>query len=110
MDEFGIYRNTKEDFEEIRQRLDDFGDIVFPYSYDQMGCMIIHISRRFHIMSSMPFGGNPAGRIYVGIYGRGCNHLGKKYIYPSYVFEKLNLGVTDADGFCELWNGVFGEG
>jgi hypothetical protein len=107
MDEYGTYRNTIKDWELLRAELDISGTIVFPYSADGVGCMIILISNNFNILGTMPFGGSPRDRIYVGIYGRGCVHLSKDHVKLEYLQEKLLISQGDAKDFLELWNGLW---
>ena len=108
MDEYGCVRD-EDDFEHIKQKLEEFGSVVFTYSYDGTGAMIVHIDKEFHKIGTMAFGGNPEGRAFVGILGRGCTHLGFKHTHASYIEEKLNLGKSDAEGFANLWNWMWSE-
>lgn len=106
MDEYGCYRNNESDWKEISNSLKKIGSVVFPYSNGNGCCMIILICDRYEQMGIMPFGGKPDGRLYVGIYGRGCNHLSTKQIHPSYIEEKLTKNPEDASIFAEMWNGI----
>jgi len=110
MDEYGSYRNNESDWFELREHLKDHGSIVFPYSYDGDGQMIIHIDSTYTKLGITPFGGNPKGRYYVGIDGRGCGHFAPKHTEASYFEEKLKLGKGDADGLAELWGELFKPG
>jgi hypothetical protein len=107
MDEFGCYRHTTEDAAEVAKQLNANGTVVFPYSYDQVGCMLVLISNNFAKLGVMPFGGNPDGRNYVGIFGRGCGHLSAENgPVESYVEEKLNLQGEDAKNFAEFYQWI----
>lgn len=110
-DKYGCFRNTGEDFDSLAKLLkDSLGvPVLFPYSYsyDEQTCLIILIVPTFIRAGTFPFGGNPNGRVYVGVYGRGCTHLGWEHeMHPSYAEEKLDLGHEDARGFAELWNAL----
>lgn len=103
MDEYGCMRVTQEDALEVRQSLAQGGSVVFALSGDQIGAMIICVTTQFEKLGVMPFGGNPIGRAYVGVYGRGCSHLAMGETHPSYISEKLNLTQEDAKTFAEFW-------
>jgi len=104
-DQYGCSRLTKEDAHEIRQALNLSGTALFPLSGDGGGCLIVLICTQFYKIGVMPFGGNPTGRAYVGVYGRGCNHLSMEAepIHPGYLIEKLNLHQEEAEWFSQLW-------
>lgn len=102
MDEYGCYSNNPTDFDEIAAKLRQHGTIVFPYSDDRIGCMILLISGNFEKLGVMPFGGNPNGRYYVGIYGKGCNHISFDS-QASYLREKFNLSTYDSETLYELF-------
>jgi hypothetical protein len=104
MDDYGCMRLTKEDAKEVRDTLDKVGSVVFALSGDQIGAMIILICTRFNKSGTMPFGGNPTGRAYVGVYGMGCNHFSKDQIHPSYFAEKLKLHEGDAETLAKFWD------
>lgn len=103
MDSYGIFRNTKEDYDQIVAEFFKTGSIVFAYSANGVDCMIVHIDGAFRSLGTMPFGGNPHDRLYVGIYGKGCGHLGVADIAPSYIAEKLKLGSYDSGIFSDFW-------
>lgn len=109
MDRYGCFRNTAEDISEIRSELDKNGTIVFPFSGDQIGCIILVISKSFHSLAVMPFGGNPKGRVYLSAYGRGASHFAPSPIHYSYFEEKLHLHEEEAKWVESLWKGLFGE-
>lgn len=103
MDKYGCMRVTKEDAADVRQSLAQAGSVVFVLSGDGVGAMIIFICSQFEKLGVMPFGGNPIGRCYVGVYGQGCNHLSMGKIHPGYIAEKLNLHDEDAETFAKFW-------
>ncbi len=103
-DEFGCMRaSSREDAMAVRQALDQAGSVVFPLSGDQIGAMVINVTTKFDKLGVMPFGGNPYGRAYVGVYGRGCNHLAMQDTDPNYIGEKLNIAGDDAKTFSDFW-------
>lgn len=106
-----IYENNDADIIEIRDMLGKKKTIIFPYSYDQIGAMIIMISTEFTQMSIMPFGGLIVAHKYlVGVLHRGFFHFDwRNKMYPSYASEKLGIGLPDAEGFSDLWNRLFTE-
>lgn len=103
MDEFGTFRLNRLDAQKIKESLLDQGTIIFPFSYDKIGCMIIMLCVNPCILGTMPFGGNPRGRVYVGIYGRGCGHFSQGQTHWNYFEEKLGLAEPDAMGFANFW-------
>ena len=104
MDAYGCFRPTPEDFAEIKRSLKSFGTLVFPYSGDEIGCVILLISTNFTPIGIMPFGGNPNGSVYIGVYGRGLNHLPIKGLHPNYIKEKLGVTGDEAEWISQLWN------
>ena len=108
MDHYGCMRHSPEDAAEVALALHDHGTVVFPYSFDQIGCMVIFVSIAFEKLGVMPYGGNPEGRAYMGVYGRGCAHISlqKQIEYQSYLDEKLNLGAVEAEHLAEFWGWV----
>lgn len=103
MDNYGCMRVTAEDAAELRAALARSGSVVFALSGDQAGAMVILVSDQFEKVGVMPFGGNPMGRAYVGVYCRGCNHLSKEKIHEGYIAEKLGLGPVDSKTFADFW-------
>lgn len=110
MDEYGSFRHTKEDALEVATALREDPHehtVVFAYSHDQVGSMLVTLSENFSVLGVMPFGGNPRGRMYVGIYGRGCGHLSlEKGPHHSYLEEKLNLEGEDGEKFAEFYSWI----
>jgi hypothetical protein len=104
MDKYGCLKPTLEDAQNVKQALALCSSAVFTLSGDDIGAMIIFISTQFEKIGTMPFGGNPVGRAYVGIYGRGCNHLSMGEIHPGYIEEKLGVGREESETFAEFWN------
>lgn len=110
MDEYGCFRHTREDAREVARALDERDSVVFCYSHDQMGAMLILLCESFLKLGTMPFGGQPEGRMYVGIFGRGCGHLSKeKGPAQSYIDEKLNLKGDDGEKFSEFYAWIIEE-
>ena len=108
MDEYGSFRNTKEDAKELREAMKTSQhDIVFAWSYNQIDCYIFHVSQNFDVLGIMPFGGNPRSRVYVGLYGKGCNHFSKDEIHPSYWEEKLRIDKQGAEAWAEFWTHIW---
>lgn len=109
MDEYGSFRHTKEEAYEVA-KANLFGEAdttVFQWSPDGFGALICVISPRFGVLGIMGFGGNPRGRCFVGIYGRGCGHLSmEKGPYASYIEEKLNIKGEEAEKFCEFYSWI----
>lgn len=103
MDEYGTYE--PEDAEVLAYELKECGTIVFPYSADKVTAFIILISMDFIKYGIMPFGGNPDGRYYVGIYGKGCHHLSLKE-HGNYIAEKLNICDESGEHLQRLFNGM----
>jgi hypothetical protein len=112
VDEYGTYRNTKEDFDELKMAIGTCAPepYVFTYSYDGIGAMIIMLIENFKLpYKPLPFGGNPRGSTYVGILNRGFDHLPRNELHAGYIAEKLNLGEADSNGVAELWNNLYGN-
>jgi len=104
MDEYGTL--GLEDCEKIAYEI-EHGNVVFPFSIDKQTCHIIVITKYFLKMGVMPFGGNPTGRYYVGIYGKGCSHMainGRESI--GYIAEKLNVDEKSAEDIQRLFEGL----
>lgn len=105
MDKYGIHEITKEDALKIRKKLDNQGSVVFSLSGDGLGAMIILLCGDFDVAGSMPFGGQPHGRVYVGIQGRGCFHFERgDELHSAYIMERLGLSQRDADTFAIFWD------
>lgn len=107
MDQYGCIRLDEDDAKLIRDALIRSQAVVFSLSGDQVGAMVICLTTNFDKIGVMPFGGNPTGRIYVGVYGRGCNHLAPEPTHAGYIAEKLNLSPSDAETFATFWRMVF---
>ena len=106
MDEYGIYNDSEEDIKSLADALKENGTIVFSYSADKTTAFIVLISQSFAKLGIMPFGGNPSGRFYVGIYGRGCSHLSFKNESVGYISEKLGVGEHSAEHLQWLFYGI----
>ncbi len=107
MDEFQCLTVTQDDANTVRAILDEMGAIVFPLSGDSIGCMIILICNSFVKLGVMPFGGKPDERVYVGVYGIGCNHFAPEETHASYFAEKLKLGDYDARTLAMFWSMIW---
>lgn len=103
MDDYGTVENTYEDAKMIREELGKNGAIVFPWSHNKIDCYIFFMSITFKKIGVSPFGGNPTGRVYIGLYGKGCGHFVDNKTHPS-DWEKLNLDKYGAEAFSDLWN------
>lgn len=107
MDQYGSMRHSQEDAKEVAEYLKHNDAIVFQYSHDQIGANIFLLAKKFNKLGIMSFGGNPVGRMYVGVYGRGCGHLSMaKGPHHSYIDEKLNLGGEDGEKFAEFYSWI----
>lgn len=82
--------------------------IVFAWSHNQIDCYIFTIAHQFNVIGTMPFGGNPRGRCYISLYGKGSNHfsMSNDLVHPSYFQEKLGLDRFGAEAFSEFWGKV----
>lgn len=109
-DEYGVLQVDENDAKLVREALDRTGSVVFPLpSGDGFGCMIITITTKFEKVGVMPFGGNPTGRAYVGVYGRACNHFEMDETFPGYFAEKLNIGKEEAENFATFWRMIWAK-
>ncbi len=105
MDEFGTYRAVKEDWDELASLFSEKENILFPYSADAQSAMIISINREFLKKGTMPFGGNPAGRAWISILGRGADHIDiDSEQHGTYLQEHLSLPSDNAAQLAELLN------
>lgn len=105
MDEYGTYRATNEDWDELARLFGQKENILFPYSADAQSAMIVSINREFLRKGTMPFGGNPAGRAWVSVLGRGADHIDiDNEQYGSYLAEHLGLPSDNAQQLAELLN------
>lgn len=111
MDEYGSFRHTKEDAKEIAESLSREPAVVFSYSHNQVDAIIVILAKQFEKLGVMPFGGNPQGRIYCGIYGRGCAHLSlDEGTHYSYLDEKLNIRDQKmAENFSIFYGWILNE-
>lgn len=105
MDEYGTFRATKEDWDELANFFDEKENILFPYSADARSAIIISINREFLKKGNMPFGGNPTGHAWISILGRGADHIDlDNEQYASYLEEHLGLPSDNAVQLAELLN------
>lgn len=107
MDQYGSFESTEADAREIRKAIDENLDIVFAWSHNKTDCYIFHISPNFEVLGVMPFGGNPRCRVYVGLYGKGCNHFSRTDTHAGYWQEKLNLDRDGAEAWAEFWKQIW---
>lgn len=103
MDAYGSMTVCQADADEVYQSLAQGGSCVFPLASGDGGALIVLLCSQFEKLGIMPFGGNPVGRIYVGLYGRGCNHLSTEEIHPGYIEEKLGIPRVEAEEFSKFW-------
>lgn len=107
MDAYGCCKI--EDARDLASKLFKMGSIVFAYAYnDHAGAAIIEMSIPT-VIGTMPYGGSPRGRIWVSVYGHGCNHFSQESIHPGYFKEKLSLGQFEADQLSKLWDAMWSE-
>ena len=105
MDEYGTYRATKEDWDELAKLFSEKENILFPYSADAQSAMIISINREYIKKGTMPFGGNPEGRAWVSILGRGADHIDiDSEQHGIYLEEHLGLPNDNAKQLADLLN------
>lgn len=105
MDEYGTYRPREDDWNELASLFNEKENILFPYSADAQSAMIISINRDFEMKGKMPFGGNPVGRAWISVWGRGACHVNiDDEQYPSYLEEHLGLPKDNAIHLADLLN------
>lgn len=106
MDEYGSFRNTPEDLQELADHfVRQNRNIVFQFSGDQFGALIINLNGSFSKHGIMSYGGNPYGRIWVSIYMRGANHFAWG-TEKNYIEEKLGVRGEEAQWVADLLNGI----
>jgi hypothetical protein len=104
VDEYGTVENNELGATLVASHLyHSIKPVVFAWSPDQATAHIFTIVRHFNKIGIMPFGGNPEGRAYIGIYGIGCNHISFGEVHPGYLEEKLRLDKTSAESFSAFW-------
>lgn len=75
----------------IAKALVTHGSVVFNYNCpDKMTAYNVLICKKFVKLNIMHFGGNPHGRFYVGLQGKGCDHLDLDEHW-GYIAEKLTI-------------------
>jgi hypothetical protein len=105
MDEYGTYRATTEDWDELAALFKEKENILFPYSADAQSAMIISINREFFKKGNMPFGGNPAGRAWISVLGRGADHIDiDNEQHATYLQEHIGLPSDNAAQVAQLLN------
>lgn len=105
MDEYGTFRATKEDWDALADLFKQKENILFPYSADAQSAMIISINREFLREGTMPFGGNPVGRAWISVLGRGADHIDiDNEQHASYLGEHIGLPSDNATHLAELLN------
>lgn len=109
MDAYGCFHVTEDDARTVREVLTEAGAVVFALTGDDMGAMVITLTADFVKLGILPFGGRPDGRIYFGLYGRGCNHFAPHHTDASYFEEKLGLPNSDAETIAAFWNLMWKE-
>lgn len=103
MDAYGTIEACPEDIKSVRDVLDQGEPVVFPMSDGRGTGMIVLIVPRFQKLGTMPFGGNPNGRLYVALYGKGANHFAPERTEPGYFQEKLRIGKSEAAALAHFW-------
>jgi hypothetical protein len=106
MDEYGTFENTELDAKTIREKIEQ-ASVVFAWSHNKIDAYIFTIVKDFNVVGVMPFGGSPRQRIYVGLYGKGCNHFSTNDIHAGYWEEKLNLDSGGAESWANFWNMIW---
>ena len=110
MDQYGTFQCTKTDAVEIRDAINESDKpVVFAWSHNQTDCYIFVIAKNFTKLGTMPFGGNPQGRVYVSLYGRGANHFSMNFINHQYWQEKLNIDGNGAHDWARFWSWIWDE-
>ena len=95
----GIY--SLKDAQRLADLLQKHGAINFEYSQDNQIRLELFICYSFVVRGK--FGGNPKGRLFLAVYGRGAFHFdARKYISVSYVIEKLGLCLKAACQISDL--------
>ena len=107
MDQYGSVEYTPEDAHLLSGHLKKGTPLVFAWSHNKIDSYIFMITPEFEKLGTMPFGGNPTGRAYVGLYGRGCNHFSKGEIHSSYWEEKLNMDRGGAEAWADFWSKIW---
>lgn len=103
MDAYGTLTVCQEDADTVYQALAQSGACVFSLASGDGGALIVSLTSQFEKIGVMPFGGNPIGRVYVGLYGRGCNHLAMSATHPGYIEEKLGIPQVEAEELSKFW-------
>lgn len=102
MDHYGCYRNTKSDFDELAANYKETCNILFAYSENQVDCINICLNGSFRKLGTMPFGGNPTGRIWVSCYGKGVPNHFKFGDNASYISEKMHVEMWAAQWISNI--------
>ncbi len=105
MDEFGcLLPNSPQDAKAVRMSLDKTGSVTFPLKVSDSEQYNFLISARFDKIGLAINGGNPSGRVYVGVQGFSCHHFSKTDdIHEGYFAEKLRIGLIEATSLAEFW-------
>lgn len=106
MDQYGSFKCTPADAEQLADQLKEHGTVVFAWSHNDFDGFIFMASINFKTLGTMPFGGSPRGRAYIGLWGRGCDHVRMDGGLLKYDLDKLNIDEEAAEKFADFWNAV----
>lgn len=105
IDEYGCVRNLKYFKLELQEMLDRHGTCTFPYSGDEIGCLIICISKMVKV-GIFPFSGGMGSTHVVSCIGNGKAHHFNcaQVLHCGYVKEKMMLAESDAISVTKILN------
>jgi len=104
MDEYGTFRNTKADWDEIAERLIERGEATFCYCGDNYTAFIITITGPVKAMGQMAWGGRTNQFFAVGLRRKGFGYfdlLSNDQI-KIYDLEEMNICHSDSIIISEL--------
>jgi hypothetical protein len=107
--DFGLVENSKEGAAIVAREMYYGNPVVFAWSHNGFDCQIFLVAASFKVLGCMPYGGQPNGRVYVAVYGKGCHHFSETDIYPDYWEEKLGLDELAAKEWAKFWTMVVEE-
>lgn len=107
-DEYGTFGPAH--LNELRELYGRYKNITFAYSPNHLDCYIININGAFETHGTIPFGGNPRGRTWVSVYGRGANHFSLcSNTFPGYIQEKLKVDELCAESISKIFKALSDE-
>ena len=109
LDEYGSVENNAEGAKLVSDQLLNTGAVCFSWSHNKVDAYIFILTKQFSKVGMMPFGGNPAGRIYVGLFGKGANHFCKENTHAYYWADKLNMDKGGAEAWAEFWKLIWSD-